>query len=134
MTDTAPLDRVLGLLRAIESGAGSAALEPFLAEDYVLTEAPHLLDPAGSTRTRDQVLASADRSGEVVTGQRFDVRRTTCEEDRVVVEAEWSAVLQLDLPLWDKGETIRARTASVFELRDGLVVSQHSYDCYYTPE
>src|SRR6478736_5425340 len=102
MTDAAPLDRVLGLLRAIESGAGSAALEPFLAEDYVLTEAPHLLDPAGSTRTRDQVLAAADRSGEVVTGQHFDVRRTTCQENRVVVEAEWSAVLQLDLPLWDK--------------------------------
>lgn len=134
MTPPAPLDRVLGLLRAIESGGGAAALEPFLAEGYVLTEAPHLLDPKGSTRSRAQVLAAADRSGEVVTGQRFVVQRSTCQGNRVVVEAEWSATLQLDLPLWDRGEQIRARTASIFELRGGLIVSQHSYDCYYTPE
>lgn len=133
MTPATPLDCVLGLLRAIEAGGGAEALRPFLAEDYVLTEAPHLLGPEGSTRTRDQVLAGAEHSGEIVSGQRFEVQRTTSEGGRVVVEAEWSATALMDVPYWDTGETIRARTASVFEVLAGRIVRQYSYDCYYPP-
>lgn len=133
MTSPTPVDVVLGLLRTIEAGGGAEALAPFLAEDYVLTEAPHQLAPEGSTRNRDQVLDGAEQSGEIVSGQHFEVRRTTCEGGRVVVEAEWSATVLLDLPHWDRGDEIRARTASVFEVRDGRIISQQSYDCYYTP-
>ncbi len=133
MTSPTPLDCVLGLLRAIEGGGGAGALAPFIAEDYVLTEAPHLLAPQGSVRNRDQVLDGAEHSGEVVSGQRFDIRRSTCEGGRVVIEAEWSATVLMELPHWDIGDTIRARTASVFEVRDGRISSQHSYDCYYLP-
>ena len=133
MTSRAPLDCVLALLRAIEGGGGVAEIAPFLAGDYTLSEAPHLLAPAGSTRNRDQALAGAEAAQDVVSGQRFVVRRTTCEGSRVVVEAEWSATLLMDLPHWDAGDVIRARVASVFEVRDGQVVSQDSYDCYFTP-
>jgi ketosteroid isomerase-like protein len=49
----------------------------------------------------------------------------------VVVEADWSATVLMDLRYWDSGETIRARTSSVFEVRDGKIVSQDSYDCYF---
>jgi hypothetical protein len=38
----------------------------------------------------------------------------------------------MDLPHWDSGETIRARTTSVFEVSGGLILSQNSYDCYFT--
>lgn len=108
-------------------------MSPFLAEDFVLTEAPHLLAPRGSTRNRSEVLGGAGRTGEIVSGQRFEIRRSTCEGSRVVVEAEWSATAEMDLPYWDKGDEIRARTASVFEVLNGRVVSQQSYDCYYQP-
>lgn len=126
-----PLDCVLGLLRALEAGGGATEVGPFLAENYTLVEAPHLLAPDGSTRNRDQALAGADAGGQVVSGQRFDVRRTTCAGSRVVVEADWSATALMDLPYWNTGEVIRARTASVFEVRDGRIVSQDSYDCYF---
>lgn len=133
MTSPTPLDCVLGLLRAIEAGGGAEALGPFLANEYTLTEAPHLLAPEGSIRSRDQVLDGAEHSGEIVSGQRFEVRRSTCEGGRVVLEAEWSATAMMDLPHWDKGDEIRARTASVFEVREGRIISQHSYDCYFLP-
>jgi limonene-1,2-epoxide hydrolase len=128
---TPALDCVLGFLRVLESGGGSAGIRPFLAEAFVLVEAPHLLAPEGSTRTLAAVLAGADQSAEVVADQEFSVRRTTCEAGRVAVEADWSATVLMDLPYWDKGETIRARTSSVFEVRDGRIVSQDSYDCYF---
>ncbi len=126
-----PVERVLDFIRTLESGGGGEAIRPFLASDFQLHEAPHLLAPEGSTRTLEQVLAGADQSGKVVVGQRFDVRRTTCEGGRVVLEADWSATTLMDLRHWDAGDTIRARTSSVFEVRDGLIISQDSYDCYY---
>lgn len=130
---TAPLQHVLAYLQVLESGGGSAEIRPFLANEFVLVEAPHLLAPEGSTRTLREVLAGADTSSEVVADQEFTIRRTTCEGGRVAVEADWSATVLLDLPYWDRGETIRARTSSVFEVSDGLIVSQDSYDCYFRP-
>lgn len=128
-----PLNCVLGLLRTLEAGGGAESVAPFLAEDYVLREAPHLLAPAGATRSRSDVLAGADAALGVVSGQRFEVQRTTCEGSRVVVEAEWTATTLMDLPHWDAGDVLRARIVSVFEVRDGRVASQDSYDCYFTP-
>lgn len=133
MTSPTPLECVLGLLHALETGAGAQDIAPFLATDYTLSEAPHLLAPAGATRNRDEALAGAAAAHDVISGQRFNVRRTTCEGPRVVVEAEWTATVLMDLPHWDAGEVIRARIASVFEVRDGRIVSQDSYDCYFTP-
>ena len=128
---TNALDVVLEFIRALEAGGDGGAIGPFLAADFVLVEAPHLLAAEGSTRTRDQAMASLDQSGEVVADQKFEIRRTTCEGGRVVVEADWSARTLMDLRYWDAGETIRARTSSVFEVRDGLIISQDSYDCYF---
>jgi len=128
---TPPLDRVLTFIRVLESGGGAAAIRPFLADSFVLVEAPHLLAPEGSTRTLAEVLSGADQSREVVADQKFVVRRTTCEGGRVAVEADWSATALMDLRYWDRGEIIRARTSSVFEVSNGLIVSQDSYDCYF---
>jgi hypothetical protein len=130
-SDASPLDCVLGFIRVLETGGGAAEIRPFLADSFVLVEAPHLLAPEGSTRTLPEVLAGADQSSDVVSDQSFVIRRTTCEGGRVAVEADWSATVRMDLRYWDRGEVIRARTSSVFEVREGLIVSQDSYDCYY---
>lgn len=129
--DASPLDSVLGFIRVLETGGGAAEIRPFLADSFVLVEAPHLLAPEGSTRTLPEVLAGADQSSDVVSDQSFVIRRTTCEGGRVAVEADWSATVRMDLRYWDRGEVIRARTSSVFEVREGLIVSQDSYDCYF---
>ena len=126
-----PLEHVLEFIRVLESGGGAADIRPFLSAEFVLTEAPHLLAPEGSTRTLAAVLAGADQSRDVVKDQQFTVRRTTCEGGRVAVEADWSATVLMDLRYWDRGETIRARTSSVFEVSNGVIVSQDSYDCYF---
>ena len=130
-SDASPLDCVLGFIRVLETGGGAAEIRPFLADSFVLVEAPHLLAPEGSTRTLPEVLAGADQSSDVVSDQSFVIRRTTYEGGRVAVEADWSATVRMDLRYWDRGEVIRARTSSVFEVREGLIVSQDSYDCYY---
>ncbi|MFE4195067.1 nuclear transport factor 2 family protein [Paenarthrobacter sp. NPDC056912] len=132
MSDSTPLDCVLGFVRTVEAGGGAAELRPYLAEDFKLTEWPHALSKSGSTRNLAETLAGADQSKDIVADQRFEVVRTTTEGNRVVLEMNWSATLLLDLPHWDRGDTIRARSTAVFELREGRIVSQDTYDCYYT--
>ena len=132
MSDGTPLDCVLAFIRTIEAGGTAEDLEPFLADDFKLREWPHALAKLGSTRNRSQTLDGAEQGRNVVADQRFEVVRSTCEGQRVVLEIDWSATLLLDLPYWDAGERIRARTTSIFELHGGKIVSQDSYDCYFT--
>jgi ketosteroid isomerase-like protein len=132
MSDGTPLDCVLAFIRTIEAGGTAEDLEPFLADGFKLTEWPHALAKLGSTRNRSQILDGVEQGRNVVADQHFEVIRSTCEGQRVVLEIDWSATILLDLPYWDAGERIRARTTSVFELRDGKIVSQDSYDCYFT--
>ncbi|WP_426002725.1 nuclear transport factor 2 family protein [Paenarthrobacter sp. NyZ202] len=126
------LDHVIGFVRTVEAGGGAEDIRPYLDPEFTLTEWPHALSKMGSTRNLEQTLTGADDSKSIVADQKFEIVRTTCEGNRVVLEMNWSARLLLDLPHWDAGETIRARSTAVFELRDGLIVSQDTYDCYYT--
>ncbi|WP_426297628.1 nuclear transport factor 2 family protein [Arthrobacter sp. R-11] len=132
MSELTPLDCVLGFIRAVEGGGGAADVRPFLADDFKLTEWPHVLSARGAIRDLQATLSGADQSKDVVKNQHFEIVRTTCEGNRVVLEINWSAILLLDLPHWDAGETIRARTTAVFEVEDGRIRSQDSYDCYFT--
>lgn len=132
MTEATPLECVMGFIRTVEAGGGAEQLKPYLAEDFKLTEWPHVLAKAGSTRNLAETLDGAEQGRNIVSDQRFDVVRTTCEGPRVVLEMNWSATILLDLPYWNAGETMRARTTAVFEVRDGKIMSQDSYDCYYT--
>lgn len=132
MTVATPLDCVLGFIRTIGSGGGADDIRPFLADDFRLVEWPHALAKAGSTRNLAETLDGASQSKDIVADQRFEIVRTTCEGSRVVLEMNWSATILLDLPHWDSGDTIRARTTAVFEVLDGKIISQDSYDCYYT--
>lgn len=132
MSEISPLDVVLGFVRTVEAGGGATEIGRFLSEDFTLTEWPHALSRNGSTRTKQETMSGADDSKSIVASQRFEIVRTTTEGDRVVLEMNWSAVLLLDLPHWDAGETIRARSTAVFEVRGGLIASQDTYDCYYT--
>ncbi|MBB6403040.1 nuclear transport factor 2 family protein [Arthrobacter sp. AZCC_0090] len=132
MSDSTPLECVLGLIRAVESGGGSESVRPYLADDFKLTEWPHVLSPTGAIRDFRETLSGAEQSRTVVRDQHFDIVRSTSEGGRVVLEMNWSATLLLDLPHWNAGETIRARSTAVFEVVDGKIRSQDSYDCYFT--
>lgn len=127
----AALRRVLEFVKTIEAGGGSADIRPFLASDFQLTEAPNILSPEGAVRSLEQVLEGADASREVVKDQRFNVTSSTSDGVNVVLEVDWSATSLMDLRYWDRGQLIRAKTCSVFGVRNGLIYRQSSYDCYH---
>ena len=114
---------VLRYLAAIEGGATGAALAGFLAEGVVYEELPNRLSPSGSRRDRAGMLAGAERGQQILRSQKFQVRSSVAEGDRVALEVIWSAALV-------DGTSLRAHVAMFLELRDGKIVRQRNYDCY----
>lgn len=126
-----PLDVALAYIRAVEAGATGERLKEHLSDDFVLQEWPHLLAPQGTVHGLAGVLRGAEQGREVVAEQRFDVRRSTVQGPRVVLEIDWSGTLRIPVLDWPVGHRLRARTAVVLEVEADRIKSQQSYDCYY---
>lgn len=130
MIETANVDAVTRYLRAIEEGATGEALGRFLHDDVVQEEMPNRLNPRGQRRGKAGMLAGAEKGREILREQRYDVKGVVAQGDRVAVEFEWSGTLAVALGAMPEGFVMRGRFAAFFELRDGLIVAQRSYDCF----
>lgn len=128
--DTANVDFVKRYLAAIGEGATGDALRAFFHDDVVQEEFPNRLMPEGARRGIAEILEGAIKGQRVVRNQRFDVRSTLVDGDRVAVEVDWSATLQVPLASTPAGGSLRARFAIFVELRDGRILSQRNYDCF----
>jgi ketosteroid isomerase-like protein len=50
--------------------------------------------------------------------------------DRVAVEARWTGTVDVPLPTLEPGTHLKAHIAIFFELSDGRITRQRSYDCF----
>jgi ketosteroid isomerase-like protein len=95
-------------------------------------EFPNAFLPEGARRRLDELRDAAARGRKVMASQTFEILNMVASGDTVVVEANWTGTLAV--PLGEKtpaGSVMRARFAQFFELRDGKIVKQRNYDCFY---
>lgn len=93
-------------------------------------EQPNILSPRGSTRDRAALAESFARGQALLASQRYELGNIVAAGSQVVVELAWSGTVKIDVGPLRAGETLRARCAAVFELRDGLIYRQRQCDCY----
>ena len=115
-----PTETVLAYIRAIEA---RAPFETFLHPEMQLTEHPNKISPAGTTADLAAMLAASERGKALMARERYAIRHTIAEGDRVVVQLAWTGTLH-------DGRELRAQICSVFELRDGTIFRQEQYDCF----
>ncbi|MFY0569829.1 nuclear transport factor 2 family protein [Archangium lansingense] len=127
---TTNLDIARRYLRAIEQGATGEALAAFFHPEVTQQEYPNRLVPTGATRDLRALLEGAERGQKAVGSQRYEVRHTVAEGDHVALEVDWSATLKVPVGKLPAGGTMRATLAMFITFRDGLIVSQHNYDCF----
>jgi ketosteroid isomerase-like protein len=127
---TTNLDTTRRYLRAIEQGATGEALAAFFHPEVTQREYPNRLVPTGATRDLRALLEGAERGQTAVTGQRYEVRHTVAEGDHVALEVDWSATLKVPVGKLPAGGTMRATLGMFLTFRDGLILSQHNYDCF----
>lgn len=116
-------------LAAIETGVPQAFLS-FFAPDVVQEEFPNRLVPSGATRDLAALRQAAERGQHAVLGQHFEITSAMADENRVAIEAIWTASLAVPLGSIPAGGQMRARLAIFLEFRDGLIVRQRNYDCF----
>ncbi|HYO72613.1 MAG TPA: nuclear transport factor 2 family protein [Archangium sp.] len=127
---TTNLDAARRYLRAIEQGATGEALAAFFHPEVKQIEYPNRLVPSGATRDLGAMLEGAERGQKVVASQRYEVRHTLEQGEHLALEVDWSATLQVPVGSLPAGGTIRAAFGVFLTFRDGLILSQHNYDCF----
>jgi len=75
-------------------------------------------------------LARAEQGRGLLARQRYEIVSELADNDRVAVEATWSATLAVPLGTLAAGDSMRAHFAMFFELVDGKIRNQRNYDCF----
>lgn len=117
-------------LEAIERGAPFEEVGSYFAPDVVQREFPNQLVPAGATRGLAELAEAAARGRNVVSSQRYEIRSAIAMGDRVAIEARWTGVLAVPFGRIPAGGELTAHFGVFFQLRGGLILSQHNYDCF----
>jgi len=131
-TERRNLDSVRAFFAAMRAGADPDVLRDFYAEDVVQEEFPNAFLPNGARRGLKELQEAADRGRSVMAAQTFEILNALADGDTVLVEASWTGTLAV--PIGEEtpaGTVMRARFAQVFEFRDGKIIAQRNYDCFY---
>jgi len=126
------LDRVHAFFAAMQEGDASGTLADFYAEDVVQDEYPNRFLPEGATRSLEELHQAAERGRSVMASQTFEILSAMAQGATVAVEAAWTGTLAIPIgPETPAGTVMRARFAQFFEFREGRIVKQRNYDCFY---
>lgn len=117
-------------LDAVGRMAAGAELAAFYTPDVVQEEFPNRITPKTARRSLADILEGAERGRKLMARQEFKILNAVISGDTVVLEADWTGWLALDLGTLKAGDALKARFAVFFELRDGRIAAQRNYDCF----
>lgn len=125
------IDLTRRYLALIEAGQNNAeTLREICHPEIALEVYPNVVTPRGQKSDLAAMIASSDLGRKLLSTQRFEVLNAIAAGDTVVLEILWTGTMAIDAGAFKAGETLRARCASVFEIRDGMIHRQRQYDCY----
>lgn len=121
---------IRSLLTAVADGTMLDDPMRYWHPDARQIEYPSLLRPAGHTRELDGILAGAEAGRGMLREQRYDVHSVIEQGDRVAVQFTWHGVLGAGIAGMPEGSELTAHVAAFYEIADGRILTQASYDCY----
>lgn len=115
-------------LRSLETRDGTTL--SYYADDAVQTEWPNRLVVNGATRDLAGLREAGERGKHAVSDERYEVVTTVEQGDRVALQVEWSATLNVPFGKLVAGDRMRAHFGLFMKFAAGKIVSQHNYDCF----
>ncbi|WP_230487013.1 nuclear transport factor 2 family protein [Nocardioides anomalus] len=100
----------------------------FWHPDAEQVELPSLVRPLGHRRPWSEML-EAYAAG-FLARQAYEVTDVLADGDRLAVRLRWTATAATAAGPIPAGAELVAHVAVSYELRDGLILRQSSYDCY----
>ncbi len=123
-------DFIRRFLDAIEQGKLVGRETDWYTDDAVQVEFPNKLQPKGVTRSLADLRRAGEGGAKIVERQAYEIVSCTEQGDRVAVETIFRATFKVDVLGLPAGETMTARFAMFFEMRDGKIARHHTYDCF----
>jgi ketosteroid isomerase-like protein len=88
-----------------------------------------VLHPEAPQAGHPELLTRPGRQGARLAAQAFNLEHLhTCANDTVVVEARWWGEVGADSPAFSRGQHLTGHFCMIFELHDGKIFRQRSYD------
>ena len=118
-------------LAALEAGEAGDSLRRFFHHDATQIELPNLLNRNGQNSSVDQLVQRSLLGRKLLSAQKYDILSIVADGGSVAVEAHWTGNLAVPFGTLSAGAEMRAAFAMFFRCREGRIVSQRNYDCFY---
>ena len=117
-------------LKALKQGKTGKDLAIFFHEDIEQVDMPNRLNPGGSTSNFSTLLQRAEEGHKILKSQEYDIRNAIVQDNTVVLELEWSGILNVHIGTLNAGQTMKAHFAMFIDFKDGKIIHQRNYDCF----
>jgi ketosteroid isomerase-like protein len=121
---------VVEYFRAIEA-KDTERVRACLHPDVAQTEYPNQLVKAGASRKLDAMLDGLTRGAKVLSSESYEVEDSLVDGDRVACRVHWRGTLAVEVLGKKPGDVLEARFGVFLRLKDGKVLEQHNFDCFY---
>ncbi len=131
MTDASLVAQFRHFLDALER-KDAAAVRGLLHDDVRQVEYPNQLVVAGAERDAAALVAGLQQGAKVITGERYEIVDHIAAGDKLACRVKWRATLQVPVLGKAAGDELRADFGVFVTLREGRILEQHNYDCFWT--
>jgi ketosteroid isomerase-like protein len=121
---------VVEYFRALEA-KDTERVRACLHPDVAQTEYPNQLVKAGASRTLEVMLEGLARGAKVLSAERYEIEDSLVDGDRVACRVHFRGTLAVGVLGKQPGDVLEARFGVFLRLKDGKVLEQHNFDCFY---
>lgn len=93
-------------------------------------EYPNLLMKNGSKRDYDTMVVGPQQGRKILSENPYEIINSFAAGDWVTLEVVWTGTLAIPLGAMPVGYMMRAQIATILQFKDGMIITQHQYDCY----
>jgi len=117
-------------LKALKQGKTGKELAIFFHEDVEQVEMPNQLNPSGVISNLTTLLERAEQGKKLVKSQDYQIRNAFVHDNTVVMELEWSGIMNVHVGTLSAGQTMKAHFAMFIDFKDGKIIHQRNYNCF----
>lgn len=117
-------------LKALRQGKTGKDLAMFFHDDVEQVEMPNRLNPNGGVSNLTTLLERAEQGKKLLKSQEYEIKNAFVHENTVVLELDWSGILNVHIGTLNAGQTMKAHFAMFIDFKDGKIIHQRNYDCF----
>jgi len=117
-------------LKALKQGKTGKDLAIFFHEDVEQVEMPNQLNMNGTTSDLNTILERAEQGKKLLKSHDYQIRNAFVHEHTVVMELDWSGILNVHIGTLNAGQTMKAHFAMFIDFKDGKIIYLRNYNCF----